>query len=527
MHVVVLLHGLLGTPSHMDYIKKTLLAAEGGGRPKDPPKGWKTKRNAPGKLSVLVPDCNSGWLTYDGIDVCSRRALVAVLEHLDALEKDGTPATALSVIGYSLGGLIGRHLIGQLLKQDVFSARGIEPRNFVTLATPHLGILRAAGSGIRSRLLGHLASAGFASRSGLQLVFGDSHVSGLPLLQLMATPGSVYHAALGKFQNLVLYVNTINDRTVPFWSSFMVSDGAKAGDSRTVDDVLDRRLVIGPGWNGSIVASFGAPVDLSIIKSRPVTAENALEAAAPDPTSTLHSTTPMPPIRRAFFFALLPVFVIVAAGTTLWQSYHSRSRISREPAAAPAAGRPSLDLGAPGVAGDADVDKPLPPSPTLSPVVDPETEEAERKKVLEDIEAIPAGGEEQPPMDDVEKQEVVASDARAAAVLNDVTSEPSFSIADTSRQSERSGPSFSTSTTSKQSAERTPNAPVFLPPVAATPRLTNEQVEASRGLNQLSWTKVPVKIDHFRSHACIVARSAEFEVGWGVVEHLVWVGMKW
>lgn len=138
MHVFVLIHGLLGTPSHMAYIKKTLEEAVLRQAAVDTASTASNRhRLSPDDLSILVPACNASWLTYDGIDVLSRRVLIELEQHLDFLPRK---ATQISLVGYSLGGLVARHLAGQLLKLGFFDERGIEPVNFVTLATPHLGI---------------------------------------------------------------------------------------------------------------------------------------------------------------------------------------------------------------------------------------------------------------------------------------------------------------------------------------------------------------------------------------------------
>jgi hypothetical protein len=54
--------------------------------------------------------------------------------------------TQLSFIGYSLGGLICRYAVGILHAEGWFEQSGIEPTNFITVATPHLGAYKMTSS---------------------------------------------------------------------------------------------------------------------------------------------------------------------------------------------------------------------------------------------------------------------------------------------------------------------------------------------------------------------------------------------
>ena len=56
----------------------------------------------------------------------------------------GACVSKISFIGYSLGGLINRWIVGRLEAEDFFET--IQPINFVTLATPHLGSWRHPSS---------------------------------------------------------------------------------------------------------------------------------------------------------------------------------------------------------------------------------------------------------------------------------------------------------------------------------------------------------------------------------------------
>lgn len=160
-----------------------------------------------------------GYLTYDGIDVNGKRISDEIVAETDRLNYSGE-VVKLSMVGYSLGGLIARYAIGVLYSQDYFST--IQPTYFVTFCSPHVGVLSPA-SGIAARLFNQVAPH-LLAHSGSHLFLRDSeHHS--PLLVWMATPRSVFFKALALFQHRTLYSNVINDkRTCWFTSAIEASD---------------------------------------------------------------------------------------------------------------------------------------------------------------------------------------------------------------------------------------------------------------------------------------------------------------
>ncbi|KAI9024572.1 putative serine esterase-domain-containing protein [Hyaloraphidium curvatum] len=517
VHVVVLVHGLLGTPEHLAYMRWRL-------------EGFDAERRAVGDsawtpLSLLVAASNASFLTYDGIDVCGRRVIAELEAHAAALAADGKKAAKLSIVGYSLGGLIARYVVGQLLKANFFAENNIRPANFVTLATPHLGIRYPSTTSFRSRVLTHLASQGYASRTGLQLVFDDTYGQhGKPLLEVMTAPGSVYTAAIRLFSNAAIYANAVNDRTVPFWTAFIMPPEA---GGYIIDDVLDREMDPLPGFGGTLVASFGAPHDVwserkaKHDKAAPAasSAAAASAASAADPALAaaprLFVPTQMSTARKVTFFALLPIFGAVAAAVTSYQAWNSRHRLAKEEQAARGlhtGRRPSLDIPA-------------------------DEEEAERKRVLDDIEA--QAGEQSEPVGEVEKMEMEESGRRVEEMLSHApyaappAPAPALPLDSRAPTPALSGSTAASSRTAVSQKAKEVSRPEFVTPIVGSPpalhSMSELQLEMSRNLNALPWNKYPVKIEHFRSHACIVARSpGEFEErGRGVVEHLVTTGMKW
>lgn len=72
------------------------------------------------KVHVLVTKRNAGTFTYDGVNTGGDRVAEEVEEALEKLAESGHDITKISVIGYSLGGLIARYAIGLLYHRGVF-----------------------------------------------------------------------------------------------------------------------------------------------------------------------------------------------------------------------------------------------------------------------------------------------------------------------------------------------------------------------------------------------------------------------
>ncbi|KAG9816752.1 DUF676-domain-containing protein, partial [Aureobasidium melanogenum] len=180
-HLCILIHGLWGNPKHLKNLATSLQAEY----PKD-------------KLHVLLTKSNSNNFTYDGIELGGERTTNEIEEEIKILEKDGRRITKISIVGYSLGGLVARYVVGLLYSKGYFDR--IQPVNFTTFATPHLGV--------RSPLLGphnylwNVLGARTLSTSGRQLFTVDSfRDTGRPLLTVLADPSSVFIRGLAKFKH--------------------------------------------------------------------------------------------------------------------------------------------------------------------------------------------------------------------------------------------------------------------------------------------------------------------------------------
>lgn len=71
-------------------------------------------------LHILQVARNSGSFTYDGIELGAERVTREIEEKLEQLSTDGHAVKKLSIIGYSLGGLVSRYAIGLLFHNGWF-----------------------------------------------------------------------------------------------------------------------------------------------------------------------------------------------------------------------------------------------------------------------------------------------------------------------------------------------------------------------------------------------------------------------
>ncbi|CAH7673006.1 putative serine esterase-domain-containing protein, partial [Phakopsora pachyrhizi] len=209
IHLVVIIHGLWGTPDHVSYLSKSLSRI----RPSS---------STQPRLEIFVPSCIQWTHTYDGIDFCAERVANDLDLKISDLERSGGKLTKFSCVGYSLGGLIARFLVGLLHSRTPSFFETVEPMNFTTFASPWVGMPKNGG------LIGstvHFFGSRSLSRTGNQIYLIDRYCrypsssrdsKNFPLLALLAHPGTNFYKALTKFNRLSIYANSINDRTVPF-----------------------------------------------------------------------------------------------------------------------------------------------------------------------------------------------------------------------------------------------------------------------------------------------------------------------
>lgn len=72
------------------------------------------------ELHILVSKRNSGSFTYDGIELGGQRVCQEIEEELKRLSEGGQTVKKLSMVGYSLGGLVARYTVGLLESRGLF-----------------------------------------------------------------------------------------------------------------------------------------------------------------------------------------------------------------------------------------------------------------------------------------------------------------------------------------------------------------------------------------------------------------------
>ncbi|OBT94036.1 hypothetical protein VE01_07128 [Pseudogymnoascus verrucosus] len=198
-HLCVLVHGLWGNPNHLKNVAKVL-----------------REKYSEDELHILVSKRNSGSFTYDGIELGGQRVCQEIEEELKRLSESGQTVKKLSMVGYSLGGLVARYTVGLLESRGLFD--NIEAINFTTIATPHLGV-RSPNRAVISQIFNVLGPQ-MLSMSGTQLFMVDNfRETGRPILEVMADPNSIFITGLRRFKRHSLYANITNDRTAPFYTT--------------------------------------------------------------------------------------------------------------------------------------------------------------------------------------------------------------------------------------------------------------------------------------------------------------------
>ncbi|KAJ3362136.1 hypothetical protein HDU91_003561 [Kappamyces sp. JEL0680] len=265
LHVVVLHHGLWGNSAHMAGVVREL---ERGNRNEE-------------NLYFLNVSANHDHMTYDGIDILGLRAI----DELHAwMESSKAFVKKISFVG-----LVLRFAIGKLYESGFFAGGKIQPVQYVSIATPHLGVLH-------SSVLKHVAPS-LLSRSGEQIVLKDHYTHNLPLLKCMALPSLPFFKGLSLFEKIITLANIVNDRSVGYESAVIEKENKffLYGSKSVQDDrypsirVLDESTMLP---NGKI-------------------------ALPPYPRS------------RFLFYALLPIFIPIALCRLSIAAFKSRRRITR------------------------------------------------------------------------------------------------------------------------------------------------------------------------------------------------------
>lgn len=121
----------------------------------------------------------------------------------------------ISFVGHSLGGLVQTFAIAYLEINYPWFFQRLQPINFITLASPMLGIVHENPAYVKIALL-----AGIAGRTGHDLGLQFTEKDGKPLLLLL--PSGPTHKILKRFVRRTTYANAFNDGIVPLRTSALL-----------------------------------------------------------------------------------------------------------------------------------------------------------------------------------------------------------------------------------------------------------------------------------------------------------------
>lgn len=219
-HLVVMVHGIVGRASDWKSGAELLV------------------KMLPDKVSVHCSEKNMASLTLDGVDVMGERLAEEVLEVIK--RKPGL--RKISFVAHSVGGLVARYAIGILYrpwgsraeevlvnehKEKLKSAiADLEPVNFITVATPHLGsrgnkqVPFLFGVPVFEKVAGLVIHLIFR-RTGRHLFLNDYDEGKPPLLRRMVEDNIEYPfmSALRSFKRRVAYSNVGYDHIVGWRTS--------------------------------------------------------------------------------------------------------------------------------------------------------------------------------------------------------------------------------------------------------------------------------------------------------------------
>ncbi|XVE71779.1 hypothetical protein DITRI_Ditri10aG0179000 [Diplodiscus trichospermus] len=225
-HLVIMVNGLIGSAADWRFAAEQFV------------------KKMPDKVIVHRSECNYSKLTFDGVDMMGERLAQEVLD----VVKRRPEVQKISFVAHSLGGLVARYAIGRLyersskLGQSDYGMNsltgehldqpcedriaGLQPMNFITFATPHLGsrghkqLPLLCGLPFlekRASQTAHLV----VGKSGKHLFLTDSDEGKPPLLLRMVDDGDdlKFISALRAFKRRVAYANANYDHMVGWRTS--------------------------------------------------------------------------------------------------------------------------------------------------------------------------------------------------------------------------------------------------------------------------------------------------------------------
>ncbi|KAJ0967724.1 hypothetical protein J5N97_024641 [Dioscorea zingiberensis] len=228
-HLVVTVNGIVGSAGNWRFAAKKII------------------KRYPEDIIVHCSKCNYSTLTFDGVDIMGERLAKEVM----SVVAQRPELRSISFVAHSLGGLIARYAIGILYGQSALRnssgengenkfqesateyleqkskgrIAGLDPMNFITFATPHLGsrwhkqIPILCGSYTLEKMAHRISS--IAGRTGKHLFLKDKDDGKPPLLlQMISDYGDFqFISALQSFKRCVAYSNVSSDFIVGWKTS--------------------------------------------------------------------------------------------------------------------------------------------------------------------------------------------------------------------------------------------------------------------------------------------------------------------
>ncbi|KZV29581.1 hypothetical protein F511_00859 [Dorcoceras hygrometricum] len=226
-HLVIMVNGLIGSSEDWRYAAEQFV------------------KKHPHKVIVHRSECNSSMLTFDGVDRMGERLAEEVIDVI----RRWHGVRKISFVAHSLGGLVARYAIGRLYEYSAKTGStkfpgygsheeinvstqhrnqigGLEPMNFITVATPHLGsrghkqLPFLCGLPFLEKSASQTAHW-IAGRSGKHLFLTDEDDGRPPLLLRMVNDSDDIHfiSALRSFKRRVAYANANYDHVVGWRTS--------------------------------------------------------------------------------------------------------------------------------------------------------------------------------------------------------------------------------------------------------------------------------------------------------------------
>ncbi|SCU89615.1 LAME_0E04588g1_1 [Lachancea meyersii CBS 8951] len=195
-HLVVLTHGLhSNVPADLFYLKEQI---------------EKCQKYYNDEQIVVKGFTGNVCKTERGVKYLGTRLAEYVVQELY-----NDRVTKISFVGHSLGGLVQAFAVAYIAANYPWFFEKVDPINFITLASPLLGIVTDNPAYINI-----LLSFGIVGKTGQDLGLKEQSEAEKPLLYFL--PGEPTKTILKKFKRRTLYANAVNDGIVPLYSASLL-----------------------------------------------------------------------------------------------------------------------------------------------------------------------------------------------------------------------------------------------------------------------------------------------------------------